>query len=237
MSSNGVPEYSNGGTASGVSGYCAMPALPLEQMKQYMQYTQPALQSMKGSLTAATDIALASNGGTAFAKDYYGSSPSHAVAHLNDGSYGDGNGWIANSQSSFAGVTFNKAYTISSLAFGRDNTGTYADRYTGTYIFQYTTVANPNASTPDSSWTSFGAFYLDSTYPNTINSFRHVYTFAPISGVTGVRIEVSANSSGSANYIGIDELEVYAATPEPGTLSLLAAGLAGLLAYARRQRN
>jgi hypothetical protein len=29
-----------------------------------------------------------------------------------------------------------------------------------------------------------------------------------------VRIEVSANSSGAANYIGIDELEVYAAVPE-----------------------
>ena len=108
----------------------------------------------------------------------------------------------------------------------------------------------------------FGGFYLDSVYPNTTNNYRHVYTFAPISGVTGVRIEVDSDwyvssfasggggaigvggglsdplqvSANSAYNIGIDELEVYAAAvPEPGTIALLLTGAACLLAFARRR--
>ena len=182
-------------------------------MKQYMLTAEPTLRAMDGTLNAARDVALASNGGTAFAENLLPGYTQHTIAHLNDGIYGNGNSWIADSQASFAGVAFNQACTISSLAFGRDNTGAYADRYTGTYIFQYTTTPNPNAATPDADWTSFGAFYLDTVFPNTTNNYRHVYTFTPISGVTGVRIEVDAAAAGTANYICIDELEVYAALP------------------------
>ena len=119
---NDVPEYTKpGGVAGGAGSDCAGATLPLVQLKRYMLNAQPALRSMKGTLAAATDVALASNGGTAFAKD--ARDPAHVAARLNDGAYGDGNGWIANSQSSFAGVAFKRAHTISSLAFGRDNMG------------------------------------------------------------------------------------------------------------------
>ena len=183
------PEWTGSGSvANGARYYCANVTMPLATAKQYMLSAQPTLQSMKGALNSSADIALASKGGVAFAQDQLSSS--NSAANVNDGVYGNNSCWIAGNQSSFVGVAFNKAYTISDLAFGRDNSGAYSDRYQGTYIFQYTTIANPNASTPDADWTSFGGFYLDSVYPNTTNNYRHLYNFAPISGVTGVRIEV-----------------------------------------------
>ena len=91
-------------------------------------------------------------------------------------------------------------------------------------------AANPNASTPDDQWTSFGGFYLDTLYPNTTNQLRHLYEFDPISGVTGVRILTCSDGADFASYTCIDEIEVYApSVPEPGTLALLAAGLLGLI--------
>ncbi len=234
------PEWTGSGSvANGARYYCANVTMPLATAKQYMLSAQPTLQSMKGALNSSADIALASKGGVAFAQDQLSSS--NSAANVNDGVYGNNSCWIAGNQSSFVGVAFNKAYTISDLAFGRDNSGAYSDRYQGTYIFQYTTIANPNASTPDADWTSFGGFYLDSVYPNTTNNYRHLYNFAPISGVTGVRIEVDSDwflssfasggggspgfgaynpakdafqySATSAYYIGIDEMEVYATMP------------------------
>ena len=232
------PEWtSSTSVASGARYYCANVTMPLANAKQYMLTAEPTLQSMKGNLNTGTDIALAANGGVAFAQDQLSSS--NSAANVNDGVYGNNSCWVAGNQSSFVGVAFNKAYTISTLAFGRDNTGAYTDRYQGTYIFQYTTIANPNANTPAADWTSFGGFYLDSVYPNTTNNYRHVYSFQPISGVTGVRIEVDSNwyvssfasgggigygadnpqvdpiqtSTSSTYYIAIDELEAYAPTP------------------------
>ncbi len=240
--SNAVPEFTDtGNVLGGASSYVSSATLPLAQFKQYMT-AQPVLASMGGSLTAAKDIALASNGGTAFAKDCITGFTQHSIAHLNDGIYGNSNSWIGNGQSDFAGVAFKQACTIDALAFGRDNGGestVYTDRYTGTYIFQYTRAANPNASTPDSQWTSFGAFYLDADFPNTINQDRHVYDFDPISGITGVRILTCSDANNFASYICIDEIEVYAApVPEPGTLALLAAaGLAVLVGFAWRRRR
>jgi hypothetical protein len=239
---NTVPEYTDAGNANGAQGYVSSATLPLVQFKPYMT-AQPVLTSMGGSLTAAKDVALQSNGGTAFAKDCIAGFSQHSIPHLNDGIYGNSNSWIGNSQSNFAGVAFNQAYTIDSLAFGRDNGGestTYTDRYTGTYIFQYTTVANPNASTSDSDWTSFGGFYFDTLFPNTTNECRHLYEFDPISGVTGVRILTCSDGSSFADYTCIDEIEVYAsAVPEPGTLTLAIGCLVGLIGctcWKRRRR-
>jgi hypothetical protein len=234
------PEWTGSGSvANGARYYCANVTMPLANARQYMLTAQPTLVSMKGTLNTGTDIALASNGGVAFAQDQLDAS--NGAANVNDGVYGNNSCWIAGNQSSFVGVAFNKAYTISALAFGRDNTGAYGDRYQGTYIFQYTTTPNPNASTPAADWWSFGSFYLDSVYPNTTNNYRHLYNFAPISGVTGVRIEVDSNwfvssfasgdsgaigygadnpaqdtlqtTTSSAYYIAIDELEAYATLP------------------------
>tara|TARA_B110000116_G_C16785947_1_gene560885 strand:+ start:1762 stop:2199 length:438 start_codon:yes stop_codon:yes gene_type:complete len=70
--------------------------------------------------------------GTAFALDLINNGafrPSHDIPNLNDGIYGNGNSWIGNSLNSFCGINLGTTeMTISSIAFGRDNTGTYSDR-------------------------------------------------------------------------------------------------------------
>jgi hypothetical protein len=114
---------------------------------------------------------LASNGGTAFAKNVISGYAAHTIAHLNDGTYSFG---------SFA------------------------------------------LDTNSSAWGDGSATYL-----------RHVCQFAPISGVTGVRVLLD---TANASIICIDELEVYAAVPEPSPLLLVTVGLVALLGYARRKR-
>lgn len=237
---NNVSEFTNtGASADGAPGYVSSATLPLAEFKQYMT-AQPVLKSMGGTQDAPKNLAAAANGGTAFAKDCISGFSAHSTDHLNDGVYGNSNSWIGNSQSNFAGVAFDEPCIIGSLAFGRDNGGeatTYLDRYQGTYIFQYTTTPNPNAATPDNQWTSFGAFYLDALFPNTTNETRHLYEFDAISGVTGVRILTCSDGADFASYTCIDEIEVYAAVPEPGTLAMAALGMIGVIAYAWRKRK
>lgn len=228
----GVYEWvnsANGGV--GAVNYVDSTALPLAAVRQMCSLPdQPVLKQTGGALSTK-DVALASNGGTAFAKDVISGFAAHQIAHLNDGLYGNDHSWIANSDESFVGIAFDKAYTIGSLAFGRDNTGSYGDRYGGVYMLQYTRIANPNVTTSDSDWITFGA--VD---PSFSESLRHLYEFASIDGVTGIRLVVDDSSSGPgyANYIGIDELEVYA-VPEPGPIVMLATGAIGLAACAWRK--
>lgn len=141
-------------------------------------------------------------GKTAFAKDALGAA-NQSIANLNDGTYGNANGWIAGSANSFIGVNLGSTpVTVSHIAFGRDNLGVYGDRRAGSYILQFTTVPNPSAATPDSSWSTFEPL----KYPGSITSpaRRHLYSFTPIQA-TGVRLKVNA----TATEIGVDEIELY----------------------------
>jgi hypothetical protein len=230
---NGVYEWvnsANGGV--GAFNYVDSTALPLAAVRQMCDLPDQPLLKETGGTLSAKDVALASNGGTAFAKNVLSGFSIHQIDHLNDGLYGNDNSWVAASDESFAGIAFDEAYTIGALAFGRDNIGSFSDRYGGVYMFQYTRLADPNANTPDSAWITFGA--VD---PSFSESLRHLYEFAPIDGVTGIRILVDDSSLGPGygNYIGIDELEVYA-VPEPTGAALLFSGLLGLLAYVWRKR-
>lgn len=230
---NGVNEYVNSaGTPSGVGNYNASATMPLILLKQLNpSLSQPLLAQVGGTLNSATDVALTSNGGTAFAKNLLSGYTAHSIAHLNDGIYGNSNSWIGSTTATFAGVAFNRPYTISSLAFGRDNNahdyngGPYNDRYAGMYVFQYTQTSNPNANTPDAQWTSFGSFALDnnsSTWGDGSATYlRHVYQFDPIAGVTGVRVLLD---TANGDNICIDELEVNS-VPESGTLPIAAVGI------------
>ena len=69
------------------------------------------------------NLALQSNGSTAFAKDLLPGYTAHSIPHLNDGVYGNSDSWIGNSSPTFAGVAFSSPQTIDEIAFGRDNTG------------------------------------------------------------------------------------------------------------------
>jgi len=189
------------------------------------------LQMTSGTMTQATNIALDVNGGVAFAKDVInnGGFAAHSTPHLNDGIYGNANSWIGDTEDSFAGVRFAAPTTIERLAFGRDNTGQFADRSDGYYLVQYTTAANPNASTADSEWTNLGPAFID---PNeATRALRHEYSFSPVAGATALRIITPGN--GLADGRAIDELEVYA-VPEPGSAALACVGLA---VFFRRQRR
>jgi hypothetical protein len=140
--------------------------------------------------------------GTAFAKDEIGIEP-HLIGNVADGTYGNAASWIAGSLDSFIGISLGATpVSLNRIAFGRDNLGNFGDRVDGTYTVQFTTVPNPNASTPEAAWTSLGAI----TYPGSIPSpaVRHLYAFSTVSA-TGVRIRTQA----PGDTICIDEIELY----------------------------
>ena len=197
----------------------------IDELEAYAYAAPPLVLQQTGGTMHAGNIAMA---GMAFAKDDLAVGP-HNIPNLNDGLYGNNDSWIGNSESSFAGIAFaGGAQTINGIAFGRDNTGQYADRAAGNYLLQYTTDANPGALTPDGSWTTIGPVFLD---PNDAQrALRHEYAFAPVTA-TGIRLFTPGN--GINTGAAIDELEVYA-VPEPTAAALVA--VAGLVGLRRRRR-
>ena len=152
----------------------------------------------EGGTFAANNLAAS---GTAFAKDLLEGYPSHTIPHLNDVTYGNSNSWIAGSANSFAGVSLGATpVAVNRIAFGRDNLGVQTgDRIIDTYTLQYTTVANPDASTADGSWTTIGTL----TYTEGgLIALRHLYSFTPVMA-TGLRLKTVADGT------CIDEIEIY----------------------------
>lgn len=146
--------------------------------------------------------------GTAFAKDLLPGYPaSHTIPGLNDQLPGNSKSWIGESIDTFAGIRFGATpVPVSSIAFGRDNTGGFTDRTPGLYTLQYTTVPNPDAST--TSWTTIGTLnYGPAGGTNfAFPSKRHRYAFNAVAA-TGIRLIVP--SGGLATGTCIDELEAY----------------------------
>ncbi|MEQ1748723.1 MAG: cadherin-like beta sandwich domain-containing protein [Prosthecobacter sp.] len=161
----------------------------------------------QGASFGANNLA---SGKTAFAKDEIGSFP-HAISKVNNGLYGNSNSWIAGSNDTFIGINLGSTpITLNQVAWGRDNTGANSDRVVAAYTLQYTNVPSPDATTPDSSWTSIET--LDySTIPYVGNfsqpARRHLWSFANISA-TGFRLKITS-AAGPANQVCIDELELY----------------------------
>lgn len=157
-------------------------------------------------------------GGTAFAKDVLGH-PNHGIAGLNNGVFGNAGSWIGDSAGSYAGISFGVPRNISRIAFGRDNTGAFADRAAGFYAVQYTTDGNP--ASPTAVWTTLGAvdYRAGGTPGIDAPALRHLYRFNPVAA-TGVRILPGSPDA------AIDEIEVY---PQegvfiPSSLTLLQEG-------------
>ncbi len=226
----GVSEWVwSNGAAGGVGNYGSSATVPLQIIKELYDVPDPTLVLKEVGGTFREDqinLASSDQGATAFAKDVIAGYDIHQIDHLNDGAYGNSNSWIAGSDSSFFGIAFDEAQTISALAFGRDNDGVYPDRFNGYYTIQYTLAENPDGTTPDSEWITLGI--IDERYVDPMGYLRHLYEFDAIKGVTGVRICVEGAG------IGIDELEVYN-TPEPcSCLTLTASGV--LLAIRHRKK-
>ncbi len=152
-------------------------------------------------------------GSVPFVIDSLAGYPIHDFLHLNDGAYGNSFSWIGNSGSpGYAGIRFSATNAVSSIAFGRDNTGGFADRALGTYTLQYTRVAVPGTGTtftgnPDTGWATIGTLNYQNAGSGlfTAPSRRHRFTFTPVTA-TGVRLLVPATGIGSGTCI--DELEV-----------------------------
>ena len=169
-----------------------------------------------GGAVMATNFST-SPGAAAFARDVIPAAPTHSIAGLNNGTYGNASSWIGNSLNSFCGIRFGQTRTIGSVAWGRDNTGAFTDRSTGIFTLQYTTVASPGASTPDASWTTIGSVTHTSA-----NALRHVYSFTEVEA-TGIRLICPGNSF--TDGACVDELEAgpYIAPPAP-VFTLMATG-------------
>ena len=165
--------------------------------------------------------------GTAFAQDLIDGYSAHTIAHLNDGNYGNDYSWIGMDNagvSSFAGIDFGGTFTVNSIAWGRDNTAEFTDRFLDTYTVQYTTIASPDASTGDDNWTTIGAVSYTENTPAAPWG-RHRWSFDAVDA-TGIRIVVNSSST------CIDEIEVYA-IPEPAVATLIGFAGAGILAGRR----
>ena len=172
-------------------------------------------------------------GGTAFSDGYL--IALHATANLNDGVYGNNNGWITDSDSdNFCGIDLGAEYGITSVAWGRDNvTGGFSDRVIGLYTVQVTTAADPQTT---GSWTTIGTVELqDIGTPFVGEHRRHRYDVSTDSGdpipATGVRLVISDDPE----PVCIDELEInnlLPPIPEPAGL-----GLIGLALLAVRKRR
>jgi len=161
-----------------------------------------------GGAIMATNYSTAA-GATPFAKDVIPAAPTHTIAGLNNGTYGNSSSWIGNSLNSFCGISFGQSRTLGSVAWGRDNTGTYSDRTAGNYTLQYTTAATVNAATPEASWITIGSVTHTAS-----NALRNVYSFTSVTA-TGIRLICPGNSF--ANGACVDELEAgpYIAAPPP----------------------
>jgi T5SS/PEP-CTERM-associated repeat protein/autotransporter-associated beta strand protein len=159
----------------------------------------------EGGALASGNLAQA---GTAFAQNEIGVG-SHAIAKVNDGEFGNASSWIGGTGNSFIGINLGVSQSVSRIAFGRDNSGAFADRAFGRYMVQYTTAATPDASTPDGQWTTLGTLdYQSAGGPMFAEPHRrHLYGF-PAVMATGLRIVTAS----AVDIIGIDEIEIYQAS-------------------------
>lgn len=206
-----------------------------------------SLVSEGGTMDSA-NIALASNGSTAFAESEYGAP--HFTSNLNDGLYGNSESWLRNMavvygggegnyNESWAGIdlpgTDGTTYALSQVAWGRANDGGFTERWAGIYTLQFTTDATVDYSANGGNWTTIGTIELQG--PATVGYspwLRHLYdistsTNQPIAA-TGFRLAIDNASNG--DQVSIDELELYP-IPEPATLGLLVMG--GVVAIRRRR--
>ena len=188
--------------------------------------------------------ALASQGTTPFTSSDLGpvlGIPFHRAVNLNDGLYGNSHSWIsangiggASDPDPFAGLNFGGSVAITNIAWSRDNGdvpgdccgGTLMDRALDTYRLQYTTVATPDATTPDTGdaatgWQDIGVVTYAAAAPPFFTPYlRHRFDIstggAPLNA-TGLRIKVGSG------FTDIDEIEVNTAVtppPAPGPVGL-----------------
>ena len=166
--------------------------------------------------------------------------PFHVAGNLNDSLYGNSNSWIGGNlpggvPAPYAAIKLGGFFNLSSVAFGRDNgNGAYDDsdpgsdccggqaddRSLGVYTLQFTRVADPSASTPNTGqaatgWQTIGTLNYQSSDDlipggGFTSYLRHEFEIAaggqPVLA-TGIRILVP--NTGIAGGTDIDEIEIF----------------------------
>lgn len=173
--------------------------------------------------------ALATSGTTAFGSSQLDFGV-HFITNVIDGRYGNANSWIPNftlpDPAPFIGLNFNGTVSITNLAWSRDNGntvadccgGTATDRVIGVYTLQFTAVASPDGSTPETGdastgWENLGTVtYRRADAPAFNPHLRHRFDVSaggsPVEA-TGIRIKVPDTNT------DIDEIEVNTAAAAP----------------------
>lgn len=168
-------------------------------------------------------------GTTAFGLDEIGggSIPIHKIPNVRDGLFGNPNSWIGDSLNSYVGLTFGSTVSVGRVAWGRDNTGTFADRTAGLYTVHYTQVSGGGSSLavtgdPTTGWAVAGSvnYVSNGVVGSPLSmSLRHEWGFAAVQA-TAIRLTVPGSSFADGG--AIDELEAYA--PSAPALTLVTTG-------------
>ncbi len=122
----------------------------------------------------------------------------HAVAHLNDGLYGNSHSWIADSLPAWVQLDFDKPRWVYRVAFGSDRTSGYRDRVPTRWQILADMESRDGHAASSSRRVAIGGSSLDA-------SVRVEHVFRPV-WMKRIRVEIRASRDGVCR---LDELEVY----------------------------
>jgi hypothetical protein len=106
-------------------------------------HLEPAIDELEVFDAAGRNVALASIGTKAFSSGDLVTPGVHELAHVNDGSYGNGRSWLASQRhDSWVVLEFAQPVSIERIAWSRDRTGTFADRLATSYRIEISAGAD-----------------------------------------------------------------------------------------------
>lgn len=136
---------------------------------------QPCIDEME-VYSGGKNVALASNGAKLTSSGDF-EHPSHRLAHLNDGQYGNGKSWIsAQAKGGWVQIEFSEAFPIDRIEWARDREGKFKDRLATAYRIeaslepgQWELVAHSADRLPQGSDRVVAAGYDFSGHPENIS--------------------------------------------------------------------
>jgi formylglycine-generating enzyme required for sulfatase activity len=147
------------------------------------------------------NLASSSGGAKATASSCLEGHPEHAVAHLNDGRFGNTYSWISREAAGWAQIELPKPTLVNRVVFSRDRTGAYGDRMPMAFEVQ---VSGDGAS-----WRTVKA--VGNTYVPVLERMlllpnRPIALDLPAQEAKYVRLAIRQTNGGEAC---VDEIEVY----------------------------